>query len=427
MVNKFSRSSVRVSDKVRVVSVRGVFDGVLMPGLPGLDCLVLKLGNGYNVAIPFNEVKRVELVSRGGGGKVSSGRVVKQVEGLPLVSLVATGGTIASRVDYSTGGVTALSSPEELLELNPRISELARIRFLHPFQVLSEDMSFSHYERLGRVVKKELLDDEVRGVVITHGTDTLHFTSAALSFMFQNLRKPIAVVGAQRSSDRGSADGVLNLLCAVKFALSKFNLVGVVMHNGLSDESCGVIRGVKVRKMHTERRDAFRPVNDDFVTIIHPDKPVRGGFVSDGDPVFKIGFCRKVAMVKAYPNSDPEVVDFLVSKGVKGLVVEGTGFGHVPVSGEGSWVESLRNAVDSGVVVVMTSQCLYGRTSGTVYSNGRLLKGLGVVYASDMLPEVAYVKLAWLLKHYPDNVVELMVKNLVGEINDRLLFDQFLK
>lgn len=423
-LKKYSTGKINVPDEIKVTCSSKVYEGRLMPNFEDdPKTLVLKLGNGYNIGISFDNVKKIELVRKGRKTSFPSGSF--KTSKLPKILLIATGGTIASRVDYQTGGVISLSKPEEFLSMNPEISKLADIKLLQPFNVMSEDMKFSNYSELADLIGKEI--GKYEGVIITHGTDTLHFTSAMLSFMLRELGKPVAIVGAQRSSDRGSADGVQNLLCAVHYCLSDIAEVCVVMHGSSDDDYCLAIRGTKVRKMHTERRDAFRPVNDEPLAKIWPSGDFeivnrnyrkRGG-VTKSEPCVS----DKVALVKAYPDSDPGIIDYFVNKGVKGIVLEGTGFGHVPLD----WFPAIKKH-GKKVFFVQTSQCLYGRTNILVYSGLRKLGELGVISGADMLPETAYVKLAWVMGQTDKRkeVEQLMLTSLCGEINEKSFYKTFL-
>jgi len=140
----------------------------------------------------------------------------------------------------------------------------------------------------------------------------------------------------------------------------------------------------------------------------------------------------KVALIKAYPGSSPEIIDFFIDKGYKGIVIEGTGFGHVPTETRDkakSWIPHIQRAREENIFVIMTSQTIFGRTNPFVYSNARRLYDLGVIYVEDMIPEVAYVKLMWVLGHTKDykEVKRLMLTSLAGEIKPRSLEDEFIK
>ncbi|HUB92625.1 MAG TPA: Glu-tRNA(Gln) amidotransferase subunit GatD, partial [Candidatus Saccharimonadales bacterium] len=275
-----------------------------------------------------------------------------------------------------------------------------------------------------------------RGVVITHGTDTMHYTSAALSFMLKDIKGPVVLTGAQRSGDRGSSDAFMNLICSTQLAAnSDIEEVGICMHTSSSDERCGFIRGTHARKMHTSRRDAFRPVNNRFIAKVGYEGKI--DYISDyrrmgsDDRKTKAlaNFEPRVALVKTYPDADPEIMDYYLGKKYKGVIIEGTGLGHAPVSTshrEYNWLSAITNAVESGMIVGMASQCLYGRVNDRVYRNERLVKKAGAISCEDMIPEVAYVKLGWLLGNYKkDEAARLLGRNMVGEIGGRSEVDWF--
>ncbi len=438
----FSAEGIREGNLVRLALSDGSErEGILMPRIAAgeQDMIILKLATGYNLTVAAGAVSSAKKACEGVEiGKVIPVSIPRPAGGLPKIGLVATGGTIGTHVDYFTGGVYMCRTPEEVLATVPEISRVADISEVSsPFTIASEDMNFGNYSVLAKEVGRLLNSPGVQGVIATHGTDTLHFTSAALSFALQGLTKPVCLVGAQRSPDRGSFDGSMNLLCAANFIAKRASAgVFLVMHATTSDDYCLAHWGAKVRKMHTSRRDAFRSVNRrPFARISYPDGEVspasedRGVQVDlSGKVSVRADFDPKVAMVKAVPNADPQIIDFYVSKGYKGLVLEGTGLGHVPSSGDLSWIPAVKRAVDAGLVVVSTSQTLWGATHPYVYRNLRLLGEAGAVFGKDMLPEVAYVKLAWLFGcgHGADRARELVQKNLAGEINEKLSADDFL-
>jgi len=426
---EFKKHGISIGDKIKVSSQKGDFSGTLMPRpeAGSSSIIVIKLENGYNVGIRFSADAKIEKL-----GKGETQRILKSSlefsKDLPNVDLLYTGGTIGSKIDYVTGGVYMLTKPEELLYEVPELNEIANIEVKNLMSIASEDMTYKEWQRIADETAKAL-NGGARGVVITHGTDTLHFTSAALSFMLQGVNAPVVLTGAQRSSDRGSSDAFMNLVCSARFAAyGKAAEIGVCMHGSSSDDYCNFIRGTKVRKMHTSRRDAFKPINSDPIARISYDGEIEytGSYNEIGEEKRKVvaltKYEPKVALVKAYPNSDPEIIDFYIGKGYKGIIIEGTGLGHTPVSGSGeySWLPHVKRAIDSGLVVGMTSQCLYGRVNSKVYRNLRLIQGAGTIYCEDMLPEVAYVKLGFLIGNYGvEKAKELLAKNIAGEITDR--------
>jgi glutamyl-tRNA(Gln) amidotransferase subunit D len=312
----------------------------------------------------------------------------------------------------------------------PELADFVRLKMLNPFTIMSESMTHLHWQKLAMEVAKEL--KRSRGVIITHGTDTLHFTAAALSFMLRDLGKPVVLVGAQRSTDRGSSDAAFNLICGARVALSDMAAVGICMHGTINDDHCLFTRGVKVRKMHSSRRDAFRPINDLPLAKVWPDGkidkmqevPKRSKSVAKADTAFE----PKVAIIKSYPGCSPGIIDHYVSKGYKGLVLEATGLGQLPTYGKVSWLQSIKKATERGVLLCGAAETLYGRLNPNVYSEGRMCREAGVLYLQDMLLETAYVKLGWVLGHTKsvEKAREMMLTNYAGEIRDRTLPRTFL-
>ncbi len=374
---------------------------------------------------------------------------LSKTRGCPKFRSLPRGGTIASRVDYDTGAVKWAMTPQEIFSSAPELANVVSVKTVHkPFTMGSEDMSPKEWAAIAELVAKDL-NAGANGAIVTHGTDTLHFTSAALSFMLKGLEKPVAVVGAQRSPDRGSFDGALNLLCSAHYAKSDFAEVAIVMHGTSSDDYCLAHRGTKVRKMHSSRRDAFKSINEKPLAKIFADGKIektnataktrkrvsedgRAGAGGESKVVADAVFEEKTALVKVFPGANPEILDFFAEKN-KGIVLEATAFGHVPTNPldkAKSWIPAVKRAVDKGVFVAVASQCLYGTTDEFVYANGRLLAGAGAFFCKDMLPETAYVKLGWVLGHFKkenaEGVREKMEQNIAGEYNSRLTEDEFL-
>ncbi|RLB32597.1 MAG: Glu-tRNA(Gln) amidotransferase GatDE subunit D [Deltaproteobacteria bacterium] len=416
---------VKEGQRVRVHSGEKVYEGLVMPSPK--DTVVVKLDSGYNIGIPAEEVSKVvpvpiEEIPQ----KVAppTTPIVTSKE-LPRVSIISTGGTIASRVDYRTGAVTSQFDAEDILGEIPELANLATYNAHLAYNILSENMLPEYWQKLAEEVYSQI-EGGTEGVVITHGTDTMGYTAAALSFMLSS-PVPIVLVGSQRSSDRPSSDAAMNALCAVKVALSDIAEVSVVMHKESSDTSCLAHRGCKVRKMHTSRRDAFKSINAPPLAVIHYpslkleklDEHRRRGEVKLD---IHNNLDEKCCIIKYTPGASSDIIDYYVDKGYRGIVLEGTGLGHVGRH----WLGAIKRAVDEGVIVVVTSQCLYGRVCDRVYDTGRDMLKAGIIEGEDMLPEVALVKLMWLLANYPPEEAKKLVKeNLVGEINRRISHDYY--
>jgi glutamyl-tRNA(Gln) amidotransferase subunit D len=426
---------IKIGDMVAVSKKRLSHEGILMPRIELGDpsSLVIKLDNGYNTGIKFEKGVKIKKIKKGKPIKFKPSRVkFKKDPSKPTVSILGCGGTIASRVEYRTGAVFPAFSPGDLLESFPELGDIANIRGRKLFDLLSEDMTPHHWQVIAREVAKEI-KSKVKGVVLTHGTDTLHYTSAALSFMLQNLPVPVVLVGSQRSPDRGSSDNAMNLLSSALLAgKGEIAEVAVCMHGSMSDDFCYVHQGTKVRKLHTSRRDTFRSVNVlPFAKVWYLEKKIeylREDFNRREKRKLRLDdkINPNVGIIYIHPGIKPEFVESL-AKFYDGVVVAGTGLGHVPTNPfddkfTKGLVPSLKNLIGSGVPVVIAPQTIYGRLNLNVYTAGRLLNEIGVVGNNcDWLPEVALVKLMWVLGHTKNlnKIRKMMLKNYAGEISER--------
>ena len=419
------KAGADLGDEVEVRARDGrTWKGLVMEhhAFSGPRVLTLKLSSGYNVGVGVDEGAHVALTRK----VAPRARALKPgaaSPGRPPVSILATGGTIASYVDYRTGAVHPVTTPEELAGAVPEIAHLANVRTRIVFAMFSEDLQPEHWQKLAREIKVEF-EQGARGVVVTHGTDTLQFTAAALSFFLKDLPGPVVLVGAQRSSDRPSSDASQNLHAAVAVAaLTDVGEVVAVMHAETDDGLCLIHRGTRIRKMHTSRRDAFQSLN--FVPLGRvepakdgqPPRPVlMEPYVPAGKGPLKLDEAvnERVAMIQSYPGLWPEHIESVV---LDGVVLVGTGLGHVARR----TFPALEKLQKEGKYVFMASQCLNGRVNMNVYSTGRDLQRLGVIPAEDMLPEVAYVKAMWVLAHAKDRdeAIRLFRTPLAGEMDVR--------
>ncbi|RJS89272.1 Glu-tRNA(Gln) amidotransferase GatDE subunit D [Candidatus Bathyarchaeota archaeon] len=419
---------INIGDLISVRSRGFEYRGILMPRSELEDewHIVLKLKSGYNIGVAYRPGETV--IRRLGEAEKPHFRPPPppvSKEGLPRVSIISTGGTIASRVDYFSGRVYPAISASDLYSVVPELSEIAVIRSEILYSVFSEDLTPEHWSGMARRVAEEI-EGDVDGVVITHGTDTMGYSAAALSFALQELPVPVILVGSQRSSDRPSSDAALNLIGAVTAAArAPFAEVVVGMHRTTSDTEIAFHRGTKVRKCHTSARWAFQSVNTEPLALYRKGRIEM--ILKDyrrRDPerqlVLRDRFEERVALVKFHPGFDPELIDWLVDRGYRGIVLEGTGLGHVAQR----CFKSVGRAVEEGLIVAMTSQCIWGRVHMKVYRNGIMLLRLGVIPMEDMLPETALVKLMWALGQTEDReeAVRLLRKNIAHEFSPRTLY-----
>ena len=421
------------NDTVEVVTADKTFSGRLMPN-EETDALVLKLENGYNIGIAQEKVKEVKVVSAFKEKEERHEKIVAK-KGLPTIAILHTGGTIASKVDYATGGVVAKFSAEDMLNMVPELKEIANIKTDLIANMMSEDMLIEDYKKLSRAVQKHA--KKVDGIIIGHGTDTLAYSAAALSFIFEKINIPVLIVGSQRSPDRGSTDAVMNLICAAEFiAKSDFVGVGICMHHSTNDDECAILPGTKTRKMHTSRRDAFKAINDTPIALVnYKTKEIRflkdtySKKTKDDEIIAKDDFEKDTGLLKVHPVMKNRLFE-LFSESYKGFVLEGTGLGHAPTNlGDENLKNhaTLKKYIAEGGIVAVTSQCLFGSVHPYVYVNLRRLSSIGCVYCKDMLPETALIKLSWLLGNYKDveQIKRLLVTNLRGEINEREVLDDY--
>src|SRR5512136_1677982 len=251
----------RVGDILKITSKGKTYEGILIPRSGEGTAIIIKMKSGYNIGIKATVDVKVEKIGKGTKPAFASPPLPKQNPNLPHVVIMSTGGTIASRVDYRTGAVRSAISASDLYGVVPELADVARVDTEIVFSLYSENITQKHWSELAQTVAKRI-EQGVDGIVIAHGTDTMAYTSAALSFALQNLPVPVILVGAQRSSDRPSSDAATNLIGAVKAAgEAPFAEVGLAMHETVSDTSIAIHNGTKVRKCHTSRRDTFKSIN----------------------------------------------------------------------------------------------------------------------------------------------------------------------
>ena len=413
-----------LGDILEVTTGGEVIKGTLVPRYEHDDDkhVVIKLNNGYNVGISVDKITKVVSVSKGEAPRFVAPQRVASKD-LPRVSILGTGGTIASRVDYRTGAVRPATTSEELYSLFPELAEIASITPEIVLSVYSENLEPGHWETIANRVS-EVVAEGVSGIILTMGTDTMGYTAAALSFALSGLPVPLFIVGSQRSSDRPSSDAFLNLIGAATMAVqADFSGVYVVMHADSSDERLAIHTGTRVRKNHTSARDAFESMGVEPVGFwsrqgtqltSREAPPPRGK--GTGFSV-KPRFDARVALVKFYPSMSTDYLRALLGSGLRGVVFEGTGLGHINSKN----LDLVRDFIAKGGVVCMTSQCLWGRVDLDVYDTGRDLLKAGVVPLEDMLPETATSKLMWALGNSKtaDETRALMQQNLAGEMTRR--------
>ena len=417
-------TNAKAGDYVEVELSRKIYSGTLLETPESEKGIVLlKLDSGYNIGFNSKDVLKIKLLKS--AREKEKEVVVKKSPEKMNVGMIVTGGTIAARLNPRKGGVDWLTSPEDLFKFYPELFEKVNVVKVEiPFMKASEDMDFRDWQKIARTAEKLLNEPNIQGIIITHGTDFLHYTSAALSFFLRDLKKPVVLTYSQRSVDRASSDANLNLACSALVAVSDIAEVVLVGHASTNDNFCYAMLGTKVRKLHSSRRDAFKVVNDSPIAKVFPSRiEILKDFKQrkKGKTKADVKFEEKVALVKIYPGQSPEILDFYLKKKYKGIVLELGGLGHAPTKrARNGWTKKLKEVISKGLVVCATAQTIYGRLNPRVYSNGREILETGVIYLEDMLSETALVKLGWVLGHLDWNAKEKMLENIAGEFNERL-------
>jgi len=424
-------NKVTVWSSVEMSTKRGTFKGIILPRSETADNrhIVMKLHNGYNIGINVAVINQIIETGR----KEAHYKIPEKEFPIdpkkPNVKLLGTGGTIASRLDYRTGAVIPAFSPGELYGSVPELADICNLDTEKLYGVFSENMAPEQWIGTAQAIGREIAKG-IHGIVIGHGTDTMHHTAAILSFMVQRSPVPIVMVGSQRSSDRPSSDAALNLIHAVRTAAeSDIAEIMVCMFGPTSDQYGLLHRGTRVRKMHSSYRSTFRTIGDIPIAMVDRQKitPLRTDYNhrrNDREVVINTNFEERVSIVYYYPNMQPDIIDSLTDNNYRGIIIAGTGLGHV----NKPLYPSLKRAYEKGIAIYMTVQTLWGYVQMYVYETGREIMELGVVPCANMLPEVAYVKLGWALGQSNDleKVKEIMLTPIAGETTEREPYNGYL-
>lgn len=415
---------IEIWDIIQVKTDKTTLEGILLPRseYASLDYIEIKLENNYNVGLNISDIQDIKKIGKREAKYKIPEKSFPKNKDLPNLKLLGTGGTVASRLDYTTGAVIPSFTPGELFSAVPELAEICNLECELVFEILSENMKAEYWQKLAGKVK-DAANSGIDGIIIGHGTDTMSFTSAALSFMLKDLSIPIVLVGSQRSSDRPSSDAALNLINAATVAISDIAEVVVTMLGSTSHDYGLIHRGTLVRKMHSSYRNTFRTIDDIPLGMVknRKIKMFKDNYKkrSQSETKALINFEKKVALIYSYPGIENEQIEFYIDKGYKGIVLAGTGLGHV-----GTIIyDSIKRAIQEGITILMTTQTLHGFVGMNVYSTGRELQNIGVIPGRNLLPEVGYVKLGWVLGQTsnPEEIKELLYTNIAGEFIEREL------
>ncbi|MFX1316568.1 MAG: Glu-tRNA(Gln) amidotransferase subunit GatD [Promethearchaeota archaeon] len=421
LLKKFN---VEIWDIIQAKTKKTTLEGILLPRseYSSRDYIEIKLENNYNVGINISDIQDLKKIGKKEAKYKIPERTFPKNKDLPNLKLLGTGGTVASRLDYTTGAVIPSFTPGELYSAVPELAEICNLDCEIVFEILSENMKWEYWQKLAEKVK-DAANSGLDGIIIGHGTDTMSYTSAALSFMLKDLSIPVVLVGSQRSSDRPSSDAALNLINAATVASSNIAEVVVTMLGSSSHDYGLIHRGTLVRKMHSSYRDTFRTIDDIPLGMVK-DRKIRmfkDNYKKKNKTMTKtLTNCeKKVALLYSYPGMENEQIEFYIDKGYKGIVFAGTGLGHV-----GTIIyDSIKRAIQEGIIILMTTQTLHGYVGMNVYSTGRELQNMGVIPGRNLLPEVGYVKLGWVLgqTNNPEEIKKLLLTNITGEFIEREL------
>jgi glutamyl-tRNA(Gln) amidotransferase subunit D len=412
-------NQISVGDSVKILADI-TYSGIIMPRYEHSDDkhIVLKLRSGYNIGLEIEKIQKIEKI-KSAEKIVQQDEKLEKVEGLPKILLLSTGGTIASKIDYRTGAVTPVLTAEELNSSVPELAKIANIDAEVLLSEYSENIMPEHWLQIAEKIN-EYSKSDYSGIIIAHGTDTMHYTSSFLSFALAGFPIPIVLVGSQRSSDRASSDAALNLIGATKF-ITESNVKGIyiVMHQDENDDTLACHIGTRVRKNHTSKRGAFKTIGDNPAFIIAENqiqKNISEDFFKTSEFQPRIKLDTRVALVKYHPGYNPKLLDQIIEMGYRGIIFEGTGLGHIG----NTMYESVKKANEKGIFLGMTSQCIDGRIRMTVYESGRDLLDLGIIPLKNMIPEVALVKAMWVMGNFEnlDEVKKIMLENIASELSD---------
>lgn len=454
------RHDIDIGNTVRIDAGR-IHRGIVMPRYESSTDLrlVIKLESGYNIGIEIDKIRHIQRLDNADGADIcirnmpsprSRGRLADNAaanaagtstadtadtdtsgasadtpgildttrDALPNILLISTGGTIASSVDYRTGAVTPTLDAQQLYESMPELAEIANITSQVALSEYSENIIPADWLKIARAIA-DADTGKYSGIVVAHGTDTMHYTGSFLSFALAGFPIPIVLVGSQRSPDRASSDAAYNLVGAARLAAA-CNTPGVfvAMHHGSSDDIIACHTATRVRKMHTSRRDAFETIDGSPAFLIRDDTVTRNiskPFFADSSGFNpRIRLDTRVGLVKYYPGLEPAVIESMTSSGYRAIIFEGTGLGHIGRTMH----QAVRHAAEKEMFLGMTSQCIYGRLRMTVYESGRDLAGLGVV-PLDMLAETALVKAMWAsgIATTPAQMHKLMLSETASEFS----------
>ena len=310
------------------------------------------------------------------------------------ILFIGTGGTIAS--EMSDEGLLPGVGASALLGYVPDVAELCEAESVQLFDLDSTNIGPAEWLEMARAVRESYARFD--GFVISHGTDTMAYTAAALSYLIQRSPKPIVLTGAQKPIGFDTTDSRQNLRDAFACACDG-GIHGVcIVFNGR------VILGTRARKTHSKSFDAFSSINYPNIAAVRDGRILRYIEPEHGpEPEFYTQLETRVGLLKLIPGTEPELLEYMLGRS-RALVIESFGVGGLPCYGDESFYNAVRDWVESGRVIVMTTQVPHEGSDMEVYQVGhRAKRELGLIEAYSMTSEAVVTKLMWILGQTGDS------------------------
>ncbi|MCR2032411.1 asparaginase [Anaerofustis stercorihominis] len=304
------------------------------------------------------------------------------------ILLIATGGTIASI--KTKNGMKPNTSAEELISYIPEIKDICGVDYIQLFNVDSTNIQPEHWIKIAKCIKEKY--EEYDGFIITHGTDTMAYTSSAVSYLIQNPKKPVILTGSQKPINADITDAKKNLIDSFTFACDD-DIHGVyLVFNGKA------IVGTRARKLRSKSYNAFESINYPVAAFIDENRIIK--YVEkerkESDIVFHTTIDSRVFLLKLIPGMEPDILDY-ISDNYDVIVIEGYGVGGLPFHDKRNFFDKLQMITKKGKIIVLSTQVMLEGSDAKLYEVGhKTVSNYNVLEAYDMTTESVVVKLMWI-------------------------------